>query len=142
MILNFKIGCDPELFIEKAGKIISAEGLIGGTKYEPKLISNLGHAVQEDNIMAEFNIPASNTAEDFTDNINFVKNYLDTLLELLKCKINYSASAIIDKKYLNTGQARLFGCDPDYNVYLKDINPSPNSEGNLRTCGKIACHLM
>lgn len=135
IISNFTIGADPELFLEKDGEIISAEGIIGGTKASPKKISDKGHAIQEDNIMIEFNIPASDNKESFRDHINFVKNYLSQLVLLLGCNLNFSASALVNKKYLQTEQAKEFGCEPDFNVYLESMNPSPNSKSNLRTCG-------
>jgi len=135
MVKNILIGADPELFLEKDGEIISAEGYIGGTKNEPIPISDEGHAIQEDNVLVEFNIPASESAEDFIANINFVKDYLNALVELQGCKLNNSASAVIDKKYLQTAQAKLFGCEPDYNVYLRAMNEPPKAGGQLRTCG-------
>lgn len=136
-INNISIGADPELFIEnKDGKIISAEGMIGGTKDEPKLISEEGHAIQEDNVMVEFNIPPSHSEDDFVSNLDFVESYLTTLLTLKDgCKLNYSASSELDPTYLQTPQAMMFGCEPDFNVYLKEPNSSPDSNTNLRTCG-------
>lgn len=132
---NIKIGADPELFLEKDGEIISAEGIIGGTKKEPRAISNEGHAVQEDNVMIEFNIPASDSKEDFIFNINFVKSYLETLAGMKGCALNFSASAELDPEYLSTDQAQEFGCEPDFNVYLRDENPRPEGAGQLRSCG-------
>lgn len=135
MIKNFLIGADPELFLSRDNEIISAEGFIGGSKQAPKLISDKGHAIQEDNVMIEFNIPACNTADDFINEINFVKTYLEQLVQLYDCELNYSASAKLHDKYLDTPQAKMFGCEPDLNVYLKDINQAPESNTNLRTCG-------
>lgn len=132
---NVKIGADPELFLAKNGEIISAEGLIGGSKKEPRPISKEGHAVQEDNVMIEFNIPASESKEDFIFNINFVKSYLETLADMKGCTLNFDASAVLDDKYLSTDQAQEFGCEPDYNLYLRDENPRPEGTGNLRSCG-------
>jgi hypothetical protein len=130
------LGCDPELFLENEnGEIVSAEGLIGGTKKAPKYITTDGHAIQEDNIMVEFNIPPSSTCADFINNIKYVKNYLNNIFKNQNLKLNYSASAILDKKYLNTNQARMFGCEPDFNVYLKAQNNKPNSDTRLRSCG-------
>lgn len=135
MIKNVTLGADPEVFLERDGQIISAEGLIGGTKYEPKLISDEGHSIQEDNIMAEFNIPPCDNAEDFVHHISYVKDYLDMVARTHGATLNFSASADVAPKYLRTPQAREFGCMPDYNVYLKDTNPSPKRGGTLRTCG-------
>ena len=134
-IENFKIGTDPELFLEKDGKIISAEGLIGGTKKEPKLISEYGHAIQEDNVMVEFNTPPSTSAKEFVDNINFVKDYLETLASVYGAKLNYTTSARLTDEELSTDQARMFGCDPSYNVYLKDVSPAPSARSKYRSCG-------
>tara|TARA_R110000851_G_scaffold315229_2_gene477565 strand:- start:14782 stop:15612 length:831 start_codon:yes stop_codon:yes gene_type:complete len=138
-ITGVSLGADPELFVEnKTGEIISAEGMIGGTKNEPKYLTTKadGHAIQEDNIMVEFNIPPSATEKDFVGHLDFVEEHLNTLLFLNDgCKLNYSASAEIDPKFLDTPQARMFGCEPDFNVHLKEPNNSPNADTNLRTCG-------
>ena len=134
-IKEVKLGADPELFLEKDGIIISAEGMIGGTKHEPKAISNKGHAIQEDNVMIEFNIPAADNRDSFVDDIVFVKDYLTQLVGLYDCKLNISASAELDKKQLTTAQAKLFGCEPDLNVYTKSVNDPPEPTGTLRTCG-------
>lgn len=135
VVENLLLGADPELFLEKDGEIVSAEGLIGGTKNAPKKISDAGHAIQEDNVMIEFNIPPSDSLENFTDNIQFVKDYLTTLANVQGGVLNFSASAMLDPKYLQTEQAKLFGCDPDLNVWQKRVNDPPRAGGNLRTCG-------
>ena len=48
----------------KKKKIIPVCGLLGGTKDDPKEIGNYCQ-VQEDNVMAEFNIPPVNHVEDW-----------------------------------------------------------------------------
>ena len=54
--MKFTIGCDPELFIKKKyGGYKSAVGLIGGSKWAPKPIDEVGHAILEDNVALEFN---------------------------------------------------------------------------------------
>ncbi len=139
LIKNISLGADPELFVEnKDGIIISAEGMIGGTKNHPKYITTKkdGHAIQEDNVMVEFNIPPCTNEDDFVMNLNFVENHLSTVLALQgNCKLNYSASAELDPESLKTEQARMFGCEPDFNVYLKAPNESPDSDTTLRTAG-------
>tara|TARA_R110002124_G_scaffold281430_1_gene455671 strand:+ start:18801 stop:19601 length:801 start_codon:yes stop_codon:yes gene_type:complete len=135
MIKNVYIGADPELFLEKDGKIVSAEGIIGGTKEKPKSIDFEGHYIQEDNVMVEFNIPPCNKKEHFISSINYVKDYLDVLVKLKGFNLNYSASGELDPTQLTTDQSKVFGCDPDFNVYLKDINEPPKNVGNLRCCG-------
>ena len=128
------LGCDPELFLEKNGEIISAEGLVGGTKQEPLPITGEGHCIQEDNVMVEFNIPPSNNVDEFRNNINLVKTHLKEKFEADGISLNYSASAMLDKKYLKTEQARTFGCEPDFNVWLRAANTPPRAGSRLRTC--------
>tara|TARA_R110000850_G_scaffold106236_2_gene217496 strand:- start:39 stop:857 length:819 start_codon:yes stop_codon:yes gene_type:complete len=129
------LGCDPELFLEQDGQIISAEGLVGGTKENPLPITGEGHCVQEDNVMVEFNIPPSNTMNEFKDNINLVKNYLTEKFKKNNISLNYSASAMLDKKYLKTEQAKRFGCEPDFNVWKREANTPPKAGGRLRSAG-------
>lgn len=132
---NIKIGADPELFLEKDGRIVSAEGIIGGTKEEPRAISKEGHAVQEDNVMVEFNIPPCRERTDFIFHINFVKDYLETLAKIKGFSLNFSASGDLSEEELSTEQAMQFGCDPDWNVYTRLENYPPEPEGTMRCCG-------
>lgn len=136
LINNVKLGADPEVFLidTNTGKVISAEGIIGGTKDSPKKISEVGHCVQEDNVMAEFNIPPAIDKESFSKDIQFVIDYLNESTHT-NTKVLIAASAELESHFLETPQAKMFGCDPDFNVWLRGINESPSSESTLRTCG-------
>lgn len=138
LINNLTLGADPEVFLTLNGDVVSAEGIIGGTKDNPRKIDNAeDFYILEDNIMIEFNIPISRTKDEFRNNINFAKNYIETYIKLLNGDhgISFAPSAVLDKKYLNTKQAKEFGCDPDFNVYTKEQNPKACSKTNLRSCG-------
>lgn len=130
------LGADPEVFLKNVinGEIVSAEGLIGGTKEQPLAITKKGHNVQEDNVMAEFCIPPASNQDDFFHSINFMINYLraNTPTEL---DVAILPSARLDKKYLKSKQALTFGCDPDFNAHTYSINESPDSKSDLRTAG-------
>jgi hypothetical protein len=133
---NITIGSDPEVFIEKNGEIVSGIGLIPGTKHEPHPISKKGHFIQTDNIAFEFNIPPCKTEEEFVENINFVKEYLDTVAKSNSCSLSTKSSGLINPEELKHPQAMEFGCEPDLNPYLKEINPKPESKDwNLRCVG-------
>lgn len=134
-INNFTVGADPELFLKQNGELVSAEGIIGGSKHKPKRIDDKGHFVQEDNVMVEFNIPPCNTKEEFVEEIGFMIDWLNAFVKVKGFELDFSASGVLDEKYLKTEQACEFGCEPDYNVYLKDINQAPEPSTNLRCCG-------
>jgi hypothetical protein len=132
---NIKLGSDPEIFIERNGEVISAVGMIPGTKNEPHPITDKGHCIQTDNIAFEFNIPACSTSEEYIENINFVKEHLSVIAGANNCALSVLASYDVNPIYLQTKQAKTFGCEPDFNVYLQDLNPKPNSNTNLRCVG-------
>lgn len=130
------LGSDPEIFIQDEVEIVSAEGLTeGGTKHNPKSITDKGHAIQEDGIMFEYNIPPCNNVEEWVDNHELCKDYLSILAKAHGFKFSDKASAEINPKYLQTAQATTFGCEPDFNVYDKCVNESPSSNTNLRCAG-------
>jgi hypothetical protein len=130
------IGADPEIFISDGNEIVSAEGLTeGGTKYLPKPISEDGHAIQEDGIMFEYNIPPCTNTQEWYDAHKFCQDYLEVLASAHGYVFSKKVSDEINYEYLQTIQAKTFGCDPDYNVYLEGENPKPNEQTNLRCAG-------
>jgi hypothetical protein len=137
MIKNVKIGADPEMFLFdiKENKYISVEGLIGGTKESPIIISHEGYCLQEDNVMVEFNIPPAHTKAEFVNSIQYMISYINTILPSnLITKIE--PAAYFDWEQLLTDQSMTFGCSPDLNAWTNIENEKPMGEStNLRTCG-------
>ena len=131
------IGCDPELFFldKNTNEVISAEGIIPGTKEEPHFISGEGHMIQLDNVLVEFGTPPAKSLEEFHNHLEFVFRYLkDTYGD--KYIIGKMASAELDDKYLQSEQALLFGCEPDWNVWTMEGNPPPKAvSAQLRSAG-------
>lgn len=132
---NVTIGSDPEVFFENDTEIISAIGMLPGTKWEPHPISEDGHYIQTDNIAAEFNIPACHTEDEFVENINFVKEFLETIAIANGAKLSKLSSSEINPEYLQHPQAQEFGCEPDFNPYTKSVNDRPDVNTNLRCVG-------
>mgnify|MGYP001584855390 CR=1 FL=1 len=59
--IEVTIGTDPEFFLEKDGKPVSAHDLVPGTKHEPYPLGKSGAHVQADGTAVEINIkPAKN----------------------------------------------------------------------------------
>lgn len=133
---NITLGADPEIFICNEKETVSAEGLTnGGTKQEPKPISEDGHAIQEDGIMFEYNIPACKTEDEWVSAHKFCLDYLSVLADVNGYMLSDKVSDKVNKKYLKSAQASTFGCEPDYNVYAKSINEAPDNNTNLRCAG-------
>ena len=138
LVDNVTIGADIEVFLENnLGEIISAEGIIKGTKDEPfRFMDNNDYfGTSLDNVMAEFCIPPATNHKEFYDYIQHALGYINTSLPENVRTIAIPA-AKINEKYLQTDNAKLFGCDPDYNAWLMGyMNPIPEAKGNLRSCG-------
>src|SRR3990167_3124721 len=133
---NITFGADPELFLrdKKTGEYTPACGLVGGTKKRPRGIGKRGHAIQEDNVMVEFNIPPARKAEQVVASVHYVMNHLVHLLPKFDLAIEAAAEfsgALLEKH----PKAWVFGCDPDYNAWTILINDVPNPNTYLRTCG-------
>lgn len=138
IVKNVLIGADPEMFLfsNLHNKFVPVCGLVGGTKKEPLAITSFGHAVQEDNVMVEYCIPACNTAEKFVEEINFTKNHInETILKPLNLTAKCVASAYFTEEDLKSPQAQEFGCDPDYNAYTLLENTVGRGNPLLRTAG-------
>lgn len=138
---NFKLGCDPEIFLaDRNGRLKASCGLIGGTKQAPQPLLELGDgfAIQEDNVAIEFNIPPADTQREFTDRIAKAVKYIgDNVHEHLNLHLVLDTSAAsFPEDELQHPAAKEFGCDPDYNAWTGRKNPRPRAEDrNLRSCG-------
>jgi len=132
----FTIGCDPEVFLQDklTDKYKSAVDLIGGTKHNPKQLDFSGNALLEDNVTVEFNTQPANNYITFE---KAIKKNLQAITELLpNYKISQESAVSFPQEELETPQANIFGCEPDYNAYTKKINPPPYSPNPfLRSAG-------
>ena len=135
---SFFIGADPEVFVGQNGRVKSIVGLIGGTKANPRpLPLGDGFAVQEDNVALEFNIPASPTKELFVSNIATATEFLESAIKDMHGLQFVKDSAVsFPSEELQSAEALVFGCDPDYNAWTGRKNRPPHAtDPNLRSCG-------
>jgi len=128
------VGADPEVFfVTKERLVYPACGLIGGTKENPIPVRK--GALQEDNVMAEFNIDPSSDVEEFMDNITIVYEELSRRAAVKGYNISQRASANFPMFLLQEHkQALEFGCLPDFNAYTLEENSTPDVNSTLRTC--------
>ena len=136
--MSFKIGADPELFLEDAtDALVSAIGKFGGHKYEPKPMGiGEGFAVQEDNVAVEYNIPPATTAKEFRENILKAMQYLNEQAKRYELHFSLKSAASFPEEQLKHPQALEFGCDPDFNAWTNKVNPRPKcNDKTLRSAG-------
>jgi len=138
--MKIKLGCDPEAFLTNVqGQLKSSIGLIGGSKACPRPLFDLGdgYAVQEDNVAIEFNIPPAEGRSQF---VKSVAGTLDFLAGMVKDSYGFTIAEISAASFpaeeLANPEAHVFGCDPDFNAWTKEVNFKPTAEDKaLRTCG-------
>lgn len=136
--MQFKIGSDPEVFVGDASGVRSIIGKVGGTKRRPlPLPIGEGFAVQEDNVALEFNIPASSGRAEFVRNITAATAFLEqAMTDRYGYKFVRESAVSFPDSELQTPEALVFGCDPDFNAWTGMRNPRPESnDKNLRSCG-------
>ena len=118
------IGADPELFVRNSrGRVIPMCGTLGGTKESPRALGQ-GFAVQEDNIMLEYNVPPATDGYMFADYISVGKEralaevHSKTRNNSLRFSTN--PEELIPKKTLEEHEgASTFGCSPEYDAYTQ-----------------------
>lgn len=134
----FTIGTDPEFFPSKQGRIVSVAGLLGCSK-DKKLELASDVRLQEDNVLAEFDINPQRGFEAFNDNVSRGLDLVNKKLAELDMELAYGVSSHIysEEELKSFGEsAFVFGCTPDFNAYSGLKNPSPSaSNPGLRTAG-------
>lgn len=147
-------GADPEFLLQDGNKkAVPALGLFGGTKKQGKF---LGPAIRyqedipkhkwpwylEDGAALELNIPVTTELYKVFVNCNFYKNEAQkTLLSGKSLHLTYSPELTYDNTYIDLPEAKLMGCDPDYDAYKGGQARKPffaEMFGNKRFAG---CHI-
>ena len=131
-MLNFLVGADPEIFMTRSGKLVSAHGAVSGTKYAPLPVD--GGAVQVDGMALEFNVNPTNNADKFVGNINLVMSQLKSMLPD-DADFLIEPTAMFGHKLIRAqpAEAKELGCEPDFNAYTREENPRPNADAPFRT---------
>ena len=132
---GFLFGCDPELFVkDDKGRYVSAAGLIPGTKDEPHKVED--GAVQVDGMAAEFNIDPVSDFASWNRKIDSVMKQLAAMLPK-GYTLDAVPSVVFDADLFESApdDAKVLGCNPDFNAWTGEINPPPADPENpyLRT---------
>jgi len=139
------IGTDPELFVANGkGEAMPVCGKLGGSKGNAIDIGN-GIGLQEDNVMAEFNIEPQTDCYQFG---NVVADGVETVMDFVRTKMGADTKAIHQSAVhfpgamLQSRKAQEFGCSADFDAYTRGsarerIDPAvlEDAEGAWRFAG-------
>jgi len=133
--MNVLIGLDNEVWAKKDGKIVSAYGLVKGTKDSPHPVRN--GMIQVDGMALEFGIePATN--ED-----QFVYRIVDVMTQLRESipgyELDISAVAEFGEEYISSqpAEATEMGCEADFNAWTSEVNNKPESDVMRTAAGHV-----
>lgn len=125
------LGCDPEIFVSQAGKLVSAYGLIDGDKRSPLKVD--GGAVQVDGMALEFNTDPAANEREWMGNVNKVLGILEGMVPGYKLEIQAVAEFGLEYIRAQPEKAKEMGCDPDFDAWKVAVNPRPNGELPFRS---------
>ncbi len=130
--MTLLIGQDTELFLKSGDTFLSAYGVIPGNKANPYPVKR--GAVQVDGMALEFNTLPAKSFNQFKMNINTVLSRLQDMIPD-NCEITVCPTAHFDAEYLESQplEAKVLGCDPDYNAYTEEMNEPPTPHPTMRT---------
>ncbi len=121
-----RLGMDPEVFLkDRTGKHLSVIGMIGANKWNPQQIEGMppGFTLQEDNVALEFGTPPAASADEFVFNTRQVM--LKGLSKLKGKRFSRLSCTVFDEDQMQTPEAFVFGCEPDFNAWTLSENTKP-----------------
>lgn len=129
--MQILIGNDPEIFVRKDGELVSAHGLIEGSKEKPQLVRN--GMVQVDGMALEFGIEPASTEKEFIFRIEDVMQQLQAMIPGYTLDISPVAHFGNELIQAQPEEAKELGCSPDFSAYTGRENSPPNAELPYRT---------
>lgn len=129
------IGADIEFFlVDEQGVMVSAEGLIGGTKESPRPC--IDGALQEDGLLCEINIdPVELLPENADEWVRRIRSVMQQAHELTGYRLVAQPTMTVPEELQDSRAFRELGCDRDRNLYEGGFNPVPNGQVDFRTTG-------
>ena len=124
----FTIGADPEYFFrDSQGKLISAIGIVEGSKNNPHPTKN-GH-IHPDNVCIEMNTKPSASKDQFRIATRTLLQEVKTIALDNGLFLSNMCYGEFTDDQLNHPDAMASGCEPDYNAYdMGKPNTPPNYE--------------
>lgn len=152
----YKQPCEPQVGADIEGFLynttsetyVPCVGILPGTKEKPEPFPNLmqGYAVQEDNVMAEFNIPPAKSGHMFSQ---YVKVAIQAVKDILPKDhtLKFESAVKFRPIDLTSSQAKTIGCDPDFDAYtggeqrvgVPDLGLWRGAGGHIHLGGDFKC---
>lgn len=120
---EIRIGADVEAFVYNSTQrtFVPCVDILNGTKDNPHPMPNMpkGYATQEDNVMAEFNIPPCATTTSFNKAIASAQSVVGKQLARRdkSWKLQFVSTGVFEPSDLESKQAQEIGCAPDFDAY-------------------------
>jgi len=132
---NLLLGCDPEWFLTDGSQPVSAIGKFQGTKKRPFPLLE-GVTCQVDNCAVEYGILPAQTLGQWLHMNIAAYDQISNMAMSMGLAVHIVPSVVFPDKELDTPEAWIFGCDPDFNAWDLAWNPKPKAKNpNLRSAG-------
>ena len=130
--MKILLGSDPELFVKQGGEFISAHGMVDGTKEHPHPVRH--GAVQVDGMALEYNTDPVSTVEEWERNHRSVQRRLRRMIGK-DLELSATPTAFFTDEVFNStpDDAKILGCEADFNAWTQGVNPTPNAKVPFRT---------
>jgi hypothetical protein len=122
--VDFYLGSDPELMLRdsKSKALRSAIPLIPEGKGKGRPLGNLGlSTVLHDNVLVEFNTKPASNQKEFVHVIGFSLREINRLAAKQGLELHFLTAADFPEEELANEEARVFGCEPDFDAYTVSI---------------------
>lgn len=131
--MRFTFGTDPEFMISRWDELVSAISVL---PKKEDAVSRGGSKFYFDNVLAEIAVKPARNKDEAVSNIGTALQNLSKLVKPNRFLVR--ASAIYESDQLEDKQARVAGCNPEWNVYtLRCVLPPEEVilKTNFRTAG-------
>lgn len=137
----YSVGADPELFIEKDGKIVGAEHAIPKDGLTGGFIS--GKQVIIDGVLAELNPGPASCRATFNSNIQACITRLNREIKAKGFNISEQSVAEVSQEEMDriSEENKKLGCAPSFNNYNSKVTVNVNKDNINRRCAGGHIHL-
>lgn len=138
--MKFQLGSDPELMLRhaKTKQLVSAIPVIKEGKGKGRPIDREGkNRVLHDNVLVEFNTEPAQTEDEFVNTMSVSLKGISEIIKKHDLELLLQASAEFPAAELACEEAKIFGCDPDFNAWALAMNevPAGAAERPFRSAG-------